>query len=407
MPRSIMISMAGGLFLALSLAGCGGSAGERDNQGQTDRVVINNGNGSIMVTAGARDLNAAPVAVEWDGEIPRCMESNGVVTPVQEEQLEDGRSLLWILADASAGESREYVTSQQTDCTLSAFQWESISSDRSLLRIDGLPSIEYIHPVYDSDQVEETMKPFHHVYAPDGSRLITKGVGGNHSHHRGIFHGYRNIQFQDKTVSTWGGSTGHQEHARLIQQWAGPVFGGHEVAIEWKDEDGEAFADEVRKVRAYRRSSGEMLIDLESVLVSRDGPVKLGGDHHHAGLQFRAAQHVYDNPEPSRFLRPDAWADYSVYEEMDDTERYVDVPWNAFQFVVDDEPYTVGYFSHPRNPSGGEMSERLYGRFGEFVPDIVIDEETPCACVTVFWLQVDTRSIVKRWRQSMRPTVRP
>lgn len=341
-------------------------------QGKAPLVAINNN--SVTVTAGIYDLNATPVAVDWEGAIPTCMESNGELIATQQEEAEDGRSLLWIMAEASAGESREYIPSERADCSSSTFEWEAVSSDVSRLLIDDLPAVEYVHPVFDSKRARETMKPFHHVYAPDGSRLITKGVGGNHSHHRGIFYGYNDINFGDKNVSTWGSGPRSNEHARLSSEWSGPVFGGHEVVIDWVDEDGEDFAEEARKLRVYRRPGGEMVIDVESELTSKVGPVELGGDHHHGGLQFRAAQYVYDHSDLSQFLRPEEWSDFPVNEEMNDEEWFKDVSWNAFQFVVDGEPYTVGYFSHPQNPQGGQMSERLYGRFGEFVPGQVIDE---------------------------------
>lgn len=364
------------MFFISLLAGCGSRTDKRNDQGQANQVMVTKGNSSIIVTAGAQDLNGMPVAVEWDEAIPACMESSGVVTPAQEQQTEDGGSLLWILAEASAGEIWVYVPSEQTDCPSSTFLWEEVGSDRSRLLIDGLPAIEYVYPEFDSSRAEQTMKPFHHVYAPDGSQLITKGVGGRYSHHRGIFYGYRNIRYNGDTLSTWG-SGGRTEHVRIVQEWAGPVFGGHELVIEWKDEEGENFAEEVRKVRVYRRPGGELLIDVKSVLTSLVGPVELDGDPQHGGLQFRVAQYVADHLEQSRYLRTEEWSDYPPDEELNDTEQRLDDPWNAFQFVVEGEPYTVGYFSHPQNPPGGLMSERLYGRFGEFIPGLVIDEGEP------------------------------
>jgi len=41
--------------------------------------------------------------------------------------------------------------------------------------------------------------------------------------------------------------------------------------------------------------------------------------------------------------------------------------------MIEGAPYTVGYFSHPQNTEGGQMSERLYGRFGEYIPNITLD----------------------------------
>lgn len=376
----IPITVACMLFLIFSLAGCGSRIDKSNKQNQTDRVMVTKGNSSITVTGGTYGLNGILVAVEWDEAVPSCMESNGVVRPTQQEQTEDGHTLLWILAEVSSGESQVYVPSQQTDCSSSTFRWEKIGSDRSRLLIDGLPAIDYVYPVFDVRRAEQTMKPFHHVYAPDGSQLITKGVGGRYSHHRGIFYGYRNIRYDGEEINTWandGDNLEGTQHVRFIQEWTGTVFGGHKVAIEWRDGDGEVFAEEEREVRVYRRTDGEMMIDVESVLSSLVGPVELDGDLQHAGLQFRAAQYVADHPEHSRYLRPEKWSDYPADEELNETERRLDDPWNTFHFVVEGKPYTVGYFSHPQNPPGGQMSERLYGRFGEFIPGMVIDEGKP------------------------------
>ncbi|MEX0995306.1 MAG: DUF6807 family protein [Balneolaceae bacterium] len=380
LPSILIITITGSTLLILFLAGCSSEMDNRNEQNQADPVRVTKSNSSMRVTAGDHNLKVTPFAIEWEDAIPSCMESNGLVVPAQAEQTEDGRTLLWILTEVPAGVRRVYVPSQQTNCSSSTFRWEKVGSERSRLQIDGLPAIEYVHPVFDPDRAEETMKPYHHVYAPDGSQLITKGgTDGLYPHHRGIFYGYRNIHVQEDTVNTWasGNDLESTQHVRFLNEWTGPVFGGHEVAIDWRDGDGMVFADERRKVRVYRRPDGEMLIDVESVLSTRVGPVELGGDLQHAGLQFRAAQYVADHPEYSRYLRPEQWSDIPSDEEYNDTEQRLDDPWNAFRFVVEGDPYTVGYFSHPQNPSGGQMSERLYGRFGEFSPGVIIDEGEP------------------------------
>lgn len=308
------------------------------------------------------------------------MESDGQVVPVQSRSDGD-RTQLWLPADVPAGESRTYEPSSQTNCGTSDFEWQEVDSDRSRLLVDGQPAVEYVHPEFDLSRYRETMKPYHHVYAPDGSQLITKGdVDGLYPHHRGIFYGYRDIRFKDDTVSTWssdGDNLEGTQHLRILEQWAGPLFGGHQAAIDWRDSEGEVFAEEVRTLRLYPRSDGTMVIDVESRLSSNVGPVTLDGDLQHAGLQFRAAQYVADHTEQSRYLRPQQWSDHPADEELNDTEERLDEPWNAFQFVVEDQSYTVGYLSHPDNPPGGQMSERLYGRFGEFIPGVVIDEDEP------------------------------
>ena len=57
-------------------------------------------------------------------------------------------------------------------------------------------------------------------------------------------------------------------------------------------------------------------------------------------------------------------------EEIEGEDIY-DLPWNAMHFMIDEKPFTVSYLSHPSNPDNVAMSERLYGRFGEFFPMIL------------------------------------
>lgn len=383
---SITTVIMSSFFFTLLLISCTSKAGNNSGKGQmlSDHLMVVEENNSITVTAGKDDLEGMPVAVEWNRDTaPTCMESNGMVVPAQIETIKNGSNLLWMMVEVPAGQSRVYVPSQTANCTSSTFDWENVGTDRSRLIIDGVPAIEYVHPEFDRNR-RETLKPFHHVFSPpNGSRFITQGVTGPMNHHRGIFHAYSEIQYEGNTVSNWGGGdASYQEHADFLQTWAGPVFGGHEVLIEWKDEDDEVFIDEIRKVKVFRRpQSGELLIDIESTVTSKLGTVELGGDPNHGGMQFRAdildddyELFVSENPEDSRYLRSEKWSTYPEDSELTDWTWFVDAPWNAFRFVIDDNQYTVGLLTHPNNPPGGQMSERLYGRFGEWIPDLVIDQ---------------------------------
>ncbi len=349
------------------------------------------GNTAVTVSAGEHGLVATPVAVPWEG--PEISEDTTVavrygnqVRPGQVELAGDGSAYLWFVADIPAGESRTFEVTVGESPAVPVFGWEEPDGDSTALRLNGTPVLRYVHPEFDPEDVENTMKPFHHVYAPDGSRLITKGPGGRYSHHRGIYLGYNRIIVDGESYDIWHARNGeHSEHREVEQTRTGPVFGEHSVKISWNDRAGEPFAEETRRVRAFRLPGGGTLIDVRSTLESVAGHIELGGDLHHAGLQFRAAQYVADNPETSRFLRPEPWAGHPADEEHQDTENYVDLPWNAFQFRIEGSDYTVGYFSHPDNPAGAQMSERLYGRFGEFIPH-EIDEERPQTLNYRFWV---------------------
>ncbi len=326
---------------------------------------------SWVIESPGRDMVYEPVFVEVSAqnydEGVICLSSDHGVQPAQIERLDDQTSRIWWLATQSAGETVRYEHDQNVNCGQSAFSWRNIGPQSDRLFLGERPVLQYEFPVYDPDNVEMTKKPFHHVFSPNGVRMITKGPGGLYSHHRGIFLGYY-VFFDgsDERIDIWHARNGERsEHNQVIRKIEGPVLGGHALSIDWKDLDGEVFVDEVREVRTFLQPDGQLLIDVRSELTALRDNVLLGGDRHHAGMQFRAAQEVADNSEATRFIRPDAWSDMAQDEELED-ENIHDFPWNAMFFEIDGQTYTVAYLSHPSNPDGAEMSERLYGRFGEF-----------------------------------------
>ena len=52
--------------------------------------------------------------------------------------------------------------------------------------------------------------------------------------------------------------------------------------------------------------------------------------------------------------------------DVPEHKDFVDLPWDAIQYKLGDRAYTVADLCNPKNPKGGEMSERAYGRFGEY-----------------------------------------
>jgi len=358
---------------------------------------------TVSVRAGKHALHEVPYAVEWTGNQLRGenmqvnLTSDGERIPAQVEVAEDGRTLLWFLATVPAGETRDYTVVLDAPEAETHFSWVPEDDDTSLLTFDGNPVLEYIHPRFDPDNIEETKKPFHQVFAPNGQRRLTKGLGGRFPHHRGIYFGYNRINFEGGSADIWHASRGERsEHRDTLRTWAGPVFGGHEVRIDWIDSEGTHFIEETRTLRVFKQSTGDYLIDFTSTLKSRVGEIELGGDNHHAGVQFRAAQFVADHSETSRFLRPGDWAELDPAREH---AGLTGMPWNAFQFVIEGDSYTVAYLTHPANADLApveqrEMSERLYGRFGEFIPT-TLSAENPRTFRYRFWV-TDRRDDLER-----------
>jgi len=327
----------------------------------------------LQVTLPPGDLNLSntPVYIDIEdssfGEISvLCASTENAVTPAQLENLSETMYRIWWSASKSASDSVTYSFRRGDDCYDQVLRWEPAGDHSSLLRLGDQPVLQYEHPVYNPNDVEQTKKPFHHLYDPAGDKLITKGPGGLYSHHRGIFFGYNHIYINDTRADIWHARNGERsEHVEVVNEISGPVVGGHIVKIYWKDRDGEEFLEEKRDIRAFRQSEDITIVDFSSTLSAVGGPVMLDGDRHHAGVQFRAAQYVADNADQTRFIRPQNLAHLDSRQEIEGDDM-MDLPWNAMYFQIEDRSYTVAYLSHPDNPADAEMSERLYGRFGEF-----------------------------------------
>jgi hypothetical protein len=348
-------------------------------------------NKNFMVCAGDYDLINAPVYVDIQntGLVEKsqlCLKYKGGIAPAQIEKMADSRLRLWWIVNLKAGESMKYKLRLSDKCQPAAFTWNRIS--KSSIRLDrgNKPVIQYEHPVFDKENYLTTHKPYHHVFDPAGDQFITKGPGGLEPHHKGIFYGFRDITVGEKKVNVWAAFTGEcTEHVEFLREIAGPVMGSHTMRILWKDKDGVVFAEEVRTVRAFDQPDGETLIDFHSVLKATGEPVKLSGDRQHAGAQFRAAQYVADNPKNTFFIRPADRSQVKPDVEIDG-EAMKNMPWDAMNFKIEDREYTVAYLTHPSKPATAEMSERRYGRFGEYFPHM-LTKDNPLELKYRFWVK--------------------
>lgn len=370
------------LLSAIMITACG--------NGQEDQAE------EFSVSANGQDLINEPVYADLepgrynDGAV-LCLNSDDGVIPAQVESTSDNSQRLWWIANQEADETKTYTIADEEQCYASEFYWESVDDESTRLLLSGQPIIQYEHPVYDTDDVGGTKIAYHHVSSPDGNEMITKGPGGIHPHHRGIFFGYSQVYHEnsDNQINIWSSNNGvRSEHAEVIKEYAGPVMGGQIVKIEWKDQDGNPIIEETRELRAYLQPEGESLIDFSSTLNTLDGPITLRGDRQHAGVQFRASQYVADHSDQTEFIRPQQWSQMDPQEELANDDQ-LHLPWDAMYFKIDDRPYTVAYLSHDSNPDA-EMSERTYGRIGEYFPHN-LDEDNPLNANYRFWVKVDEK----------------
>jgi hypothetical protein len=352
--------------------------------------------GTASVAAGATDRHWTPVSV--DLTVPFTFDPGTAVVAASGEDIPAQLEVLspavvrvwWLVTDLPAAHAREY-TIAITEATGgdAGFRWEDSSGGHGVstdLLFEDRPVIRYMHTPFDEGTIEETKKPFHHVFTFGGSGFITKGVGGLYSHHRGIFFGYRQCRVDGAVYDTWHARDGeHQTHMAFEEVHAGDVFGGHVARISWNGRQGRPFAEERRQVRVFAQPENQRLIELVSTMKAVDAPVDLEGDRQHAGVQFRAAQEVADNKHLTRFLRPAPWAQLPPEQEVNSAEHR-DLPWNAIQFPLGGQSYTVAYLSHPDNPGGADFSERLYGRFGEYFR-WPLRVENPLVVRYRFWIE--------------------
>src|SRR5687767_1152326 len=57
----------------------------------------------------------------------------------------------------------------------------------------------YAYDKSSKEKLAETYKPYLHVFDAEGKAPITKGAGGQFTHHRGIFIGWNKIAYNGKS----------------------------------------------------------------------------------------------------------------------------------------------------------------------------------------------------------------
>jgi hypothetical protein len=267
------------------------------------------------------------------------------------------------------------------------------------------PVLRYMHKAFDDSTKQnrdKTYKVFHHLFDPEGKRLVTNGGHTDpftdekallYPHHRGLCYAFNRISYGEglkKKADTWH-CTGdaHQSHEKLLSADAGGVLGRHRVLVDWHGEKKEVFAKEERELTAYNLPGGT-LVEFTSRLKTTGGKVKLDGDPQHAGFQFRAANEVAgkESAKQTYYLRPDGKGALGATRnwEPKTKEGPVNLPWDAMSFILGGKRYTVAYLNSPRNPTESRFSERDYGRFGCYF-EYDLTEDHPLVVNYRVWLQ--------------------
>lgn len=254
--------------------------------------------------------------------------------------------------------------------------------------------LRYMNAAYDDsskDKRDLSYKVFHHLFDPEGERLVTNGgPTGLFPHHRGLMYGFNRITYDlGKKADTWHCPPPvYVEHNKLLRQENGNVLGRHRVLIDWHGDKKTIFAKEERELTVYDVPGGT-LVEFASRLKTTGGKVRLDGDPQHAGFQFRAANEVAEKTaKQTYYLRPDGKGKLGETRNWDPKTRKgpVDLPWYAMSFVLGDKRYTACYLNDPKNPKESRFSERDYGRFGCYF-EYDLTEDNPLVVNYRLWLQ--------------------
>lgn len=222
----------------------------------------------------------------------------------------------------------------------------------------------YAHDLSSKESRHDTYKPYLHVMGPDGQSPITKGPGGQYTHHRGIFLGWNKIRFRGKSHDLWHMRTSEIVHREFLETSSNEKQSTIKARLDWLDDEGEVILKEVRTIVIDHADEAALFAaEFSCELTAVNDAVELDGDPEHAGFQYRPHNEVSENKS----------AKYLFHQEGIDPKKDKDLPWVALNYQLDGATYTVQHMNHPDNPGGTIYSAyRDYGRFGAF-PKLQLD----------------------------------
>ncbi len=271
---------------------------------------------------------------------------------------------------------------------IGSFVFEDKNSELSSINLAGKPVLQFVHPMLkDGKGRENSYKPFHHLFDNNGV-LVSKGPGGQFTHHRGIFLGFSKVTYGGNIkVDIWHCKDDtHQAFDKVLLRESGAVLATEKDLILWKGKNKETFAKEERQLIVYKVLGGQ-LVEFQSVVSTTGGTVILDGDPQHAGFHFRATNEVSEKTSKDTiFTRPDGEDKPGASRNWPELKTHINLPWDAMSFVLGGKRYTALYIDNPTNPKEARFSERPYGRFGSyFVTEITKDK--PMSLRYRIWLQ--------------------
>jgi hypothetical protein len=218
---------------------------------------------------------------------------------------------------------------------------------------------------WDSKRHGETFKTYYHAFGFHGEGRLTKGPGGEFTHHRGFYLGWSQTSTAGKTMDSWHGSAGSStRHIRYLpeRELTGAVA-RRAAVTEWTMQDNSVIVRDTREVTVRMLKAGMLQIDWAITVASASGDsVVLKGDPHHAGFQFRADSSI----KTFEYLGPaDKTGTGDVWTMKTSNS------WAVNKFALKGRGYAVMQMDHPLNPRPVQVSSRDYGRFGHFFETVI------------------------------------
>ncbi|HBO51239.1 MAG: PmoA family protein [Planctomycetota bacterium] len=211
------------------------------------------------------------------------------------------------------------------------------------------------------DSLHQTYKTYHHVWGFHDDGFITKGAGGQYTHHRGLFIGFSNTRVGDKRWDFWhckGVSVRHEKYDPEAQVM-GSVLGRTRSQTGWYDPGGKVVVRDYRQVTAWRQVEAQALLDFVITIEAVSDNVSLKGDPQHAGFQYRAVESKPGKGNKTTYVR-------STESTGGKNDVWEGAEWITGIFQHGENNYAVTHMDHPKNPRPTVYSTRNYGRFGAY-----------------------------------------
>ena len=210
---------------------------------------------------------------------------------------------------------------------------------------------------------EKQLKPYLHVYGPQGELLTEWNARQDFPHHRGIFIGWNKIESEIGTADLWHLNHGERMTLKEVKHTGTATNATLIAKIEWHaqktDDNGDSILIvETRRLDISQPAENKTQVDARfSLLAMRD--VALNGDLQHAGVHFRGSHELTKRTKETKYLwEPDIPGPGGKVVTND-------FKWCRLIFPIGNNWYTATELNLPSNPTT-ELSWRDYGRFGFF-----------------------------------------